>query len=177
MNNFTSNPDWSLLQSFAAVAEHGSLSAAARAGGGSQPTMSRHIRQLEERLGARLFERTRSGVALTNAGLSLAAHARVMADAAAQMSIRPTESATLTGTVRITASEIVATYLLPDILTALHREEPGLAIEVVASDETDNLLRRRGGYRDTHVQAAATGCDYETCRRLDAWCLCRRKLH
>ena len=63
--------DWSQQQSFVAVAERGSLSAAARATGGSQPTLSRHISQLEEQIGARLFERSRGGVVLTERGSDL----------------------------------------------------------------------------------------------------------
>ena len=54
--------DWALLQSFAAVGEHGSLSAAARVTGASQPTLSRHISTLEQHLGERLFNRAQGGV-------------------------------------------------------------------------------------------------------------------
>ncbi len=153
----TEHIDWTLLQSFTAVAEHGSLSAAARATAGSQPTMSRHIRQLEEQVGVRLFDRTGGGVSLTEAGQTLAAHARIMADAAARISLTSqSQTETLTGTVCITASEIVATHLLPDILTALHRAEPDIDIELVASDTTSNLLRREADiairmYRPTQL--------------------------
>lgn len=135
--------DWSHLQSFVAVAEHGSLSAAARETGGSQPTLSRHIALLEQKVGARLFDRSKAGVALTDKGSSLLEQAVKMADAAAQLSLL-SEGAQddLAGTVRITASQIVATYLLPEVLTALHLEYPAIEIEVVASDETNNLLRR-----------------------------------
>jgi DNA-binding transcriptional LysR family regulator len=135
--------DWSQLQSFIAVAEHGSLSGAARARKSSQPTLSRHIAQLEQNIGARLFERSSSGVILTAKGSDLMAHASQMADAAAQLTLL-TEggSQTFAGTVRITASQIVATYLLPRVLTELHRIAPEIEIEVVASDDTENLLRR-----------------------------------
>lgn len=136
-------PDWSQLQSFVAVAEHGSLSAAARARGSSQPTLSRHIAALEQTLGARLFERRKTGVILTEKGSALMAHAAKMADAAAQMPLlSETADEGLTGTVRITASQIVATYLLPELLTDLHVSYPTLEIELVASDDTNNLLRR-----------------------------------
>ena len=135
--------DWSLLQSFAAVAEHGSLSAAARALGSSQPTISRHIQTLEETLGSRLFERDRTGVVLTEKGAALRVEAAQMAEAAARLALIGTDMGdALTGTVRITASQIVATYLLPNILTRLHQAHPGIALEVVASDDTNNLLRR-----------------------------------
>ena len=135
--------DWALLQSFAAVAEHGSLSAAARASDATQPTLSRHIAMLEQDLGARLFERTTSGVTLTDAGLDLIEHVRAMADAATRLSMaREGQNQTLTGTVRITASQVMATFVLPPLLASLHVTHPEVTIEVVASDETNNLSRR-----------------------------------
>lgn len=143
MDNKIAALDWALLQSFAAVGQHGSLSAAARATGASQPTLSRHISTLEQQLGERLFERATGGVALTPVGLTLLGHAQKMADAAAHLSIAAggmTES--LSGSVRITASQIVATLILPDLLTDLRAMEPEIDLEIVASDQTDNLLRR-----------------------------------
>ncbi|MEM9697960.1 MAG: LysR family transcriptional regulator [Pseudomonadota bacterium] len=153
--------DWSYLQSFVAVAEHGSLSAAARARRTSQPTLSRHIGLLEEQTGARLFDREPSGMVLTDRGNSLFAHAAKMADAAAQASLAVQGAKDpLTGTVRLTASQIVATYLLPPVLTDLHARYPGIEIEVVASDDTNNLLRREADiavrmYRPTQKDVIA----------------------
>ena len=65
--------NWAHLQTFVAVAEHGSLSAAARQLKSSQPTLSRHIAQLETNLGTRLFERSSNGVVLTPEGSDLMA--------------------------------------------------------------------------------------------------------
>ncbi|GLQ27197.1 LysR family transcriptional regulator [Sulfitobacter pacificus] len=135
--------DWSHLHSFVAVAEHGSLSAAARAHHSSQPTLSRHIALLEQSLGARLFSRTKTGVTLTEKGRALLVHAGEMADAAARLSILSDGGdGAMAGAVRITASQIVATYLLPEVLTELHLLYPEVEIELVASDDTNNLLRR-----------------------------------
>lgn len=135
--------DWTQLKSFAAVGEHGSLSAAARATGMSQPTMSRHISSLEQQVGARLLERAVTGVELTAAGAALMAHAQSMADAAGRFSLSAAgRDETLAGSVRITASDAMATYVLPDLLTALRIEEPEIDLEVLASDQTENLLRR-----------------------------------
>jgi DNA-binding transcriptional LysR family regulator len=153
--------DWTLLKSFAAVGEHGSLSAAARATGASQPTLSRHVSQLEQQVGSRLFERDVGGVALTARGIELMHHVQEMVDAAARLSMaidRKTE--TFSGSVRITASDIVATYVLPDILTALRIAEPDIDLELVASDETENLLRREADiavrmYRPTQTDVIA----------------------
>ncbi len=134
---------WQLLQSMAAIVEHGSLSAAARDVGASQPTLSRHLSTLEELLGDRLFDRTREGMALTVKGEQLFQEVRTMADTAGRISRKGEEEADeLSGTVRLSASQIVATYLLPDMLTELRRKTPHLAYEVVASDTSQNLIRR-----------------------------------
>ena len=135
--------DWNYLRSFVMVSEHGSLSAAARATGSSQPTLSRHIATLESQLNERLFERNGSGVAHTDAGMRLIDQAKRMADAADHISLMAGGlQEKLGGTIRITASQVVATFVLPDILSRLRREEPDIDIELVASDRTDNLLRR-----------------------------------
>lgn len=135
--------DWSELQALLAVARAGSLSAAARAGGTSQPTLSRRLAALEGRLGAVLMERGAAGVRLTDAGREAVARAEEMEAAAARLA-RAAEGRArgVAGVVRVTASRIVATYLLPGPLAALLEAEPALEIELVASDETSNLLRR-----------------------------------
>lgn len=149
--------DWSLLQSFAAVASSGSLTAAARKLGSSQPTLSRHIASLEIQTDSRLFERCPGGLELTEAGAELYDYALRMADAAEDLRLA-TEGRvqSLSGTVRLTASAIMATYVLPDILTALRRAEPEIEIELIASDRTENLLQREADiavrmYRPTQV--------------------------
>lgn len=135
--------DWSLIQSFAVVAEQGSLTAAARVSDHSQPTMSRHIGQLEEALEVRLFDRGATGLSLTDAGLALVEYAREMSTAASQLSLSASgRSQQIEGTVRITASVVFATTELPSILCELRRLQPSIDIEVVASDTTENLLKR-----------------------------------
>jgi DNA-binding transcriptional LysR family regulator len=133
---------WHLLQSFAAISEAGSLSAGATKIGSSQPTLSRHLNQLEGLLGTRLFFRTSAGLTLTPEGASVQAHVDGMAQAAAQLSFTGAQAQELSGTVRLTASQIAATYLLPPMLLSLRTKHPGLSLELVASDQTDNLLRR-----------------------------------
>lgn len=153
--------DWSLLESFAAVGEHGSLSAAARATGASQPTLSRHIASLEQQVGTRLFEREVGGVVLTSTGAALMAHAKDMADAAAKLSMTVDgRGETLKGAIRLTASQIMATYVLPEILTELRQTEPDIDVELVATDKTENLLRREADiavrmYRPTQEDVIA----------------------
>ncbi len=135
--------DWSLIQSFARVARAGSLSAAARLHGVSQPTLGRHIRALEVALSQPLFSRTPTGQSLTPMGARLLEHARAMEDAAARISLAAAgSSARLEGTVRITAARIVSHYHLPPILARLRSQEPGIQIDLVASDEAENLMFR-----------------------------------
>ncbi|PHP66156.1 LysR family transcriptional regulator [Zhengella mangrovi] len=135
--------DWNLIKSFLAVAETGSLSAAARRLKASQPTLGRHVTELEDRLGVTLFERIPRGMILTDAGSALLDHARRIAADTAALSMTATgASQEVAGTVRIAASQIVAHLLLPDIVTALRRAEPGLQVEIVASNQIQNLLTR-----------------------------------
>ena len=135
--------DWSLVQAFLAVAETGSLSAAARRLGASQPTVGRQISAMEDALSATLFRRQPRGMALTEAGLSLVEPARAMRDAAGRLSLAAAgEADTLAGTVRITASIFTAHHVLPPLLAELRAVTPEIAIELVASDSADNLLFR-----------------------------------
>ncbi|MBF9032963.1 LysR family transcriptional regulator [Rhodobacterales bacterium HKCCE2091] len=135
--------DWSLIRTFLAVVDHGSLSAAARALGLSQPTLGRHVRALEHTLGADLFRRVPNGLEPTEAGAALVASARAMAEAAARLSLAAEGGgAALKGTVRITASNIVSHHLLPPILARLRADAPEIQIELVPTDGSENLLFR-----------------------------------
>ena len=135
--------DWTLVRSFLAVLDAGSLMGAARQLGALQPTLSRHITELEAQLGAPLFERTGRGVLPTTLALAIAESARQMATSADTLARTLTRSREATaGTVRITTSEVAASYLLPPVLARLHLAEPGIQIELVASNQISNLLRR-----------------------------------
>lgn len=136
-------PDWTLLRSFLAGAETGSLSAAARALGQSQPTLGRHVQELEAQLGAALFTRALRGMALTPAGAALLPPAREMRAAAARLAlVAAGREVRMQGTVRLTASRVVSQFLLPPMLADLRRAEPGIEIELVPSDTSENLLFR-----------------------------------
>jgi DNA-binding transcriptional LysR family regulator len=135
--------DWNLIRSFVAVAEAGSLSGAARRLSASQPTLGRHVTELEAAIGIVLFRRGRKGYELTENGAAFLERATAMrdsADALTRLAIGREER--IEGTVRITASEVVATYVLPLILARFGEVEPGIEIELVASNEVGNLLRR-----------------------------------
>ena len=135
--------DWALVKSFLAVLDAGSLMGAARRLQAQQPTLSRHIAELEAQLGLSLFERTGRGVLPTAAALAIADAARQMQQGAEQLgrTMLRTRDAT-TGSVRISTSEVAAVWLLPPLLAALHAAEPGIQIELVASNALSNLLRR-----------------------------------
>lgn len=135
--------DRNLIRSFVAVAEEGSLSAAARRLVASQPTLGRHVAELEAALGITLFRRGQRGYELTTAGATLYQRARAVEDEVAAFGRVAAGSAErVAGTVRITASAIVSAYVLPPILARLAVVEPEIDVEIVASDTVQNLLRR-----------------------------------
>lgn len=135
--------DWRLVRSFLAALDHGSLLGAARALKASQPTLGRHIAELEAQLGLVLFERTGRGLLPTPMALQLAESARAMDSAANQLARNVSGAeAGVSGTVRISASQPVACYLLPPILVQMRLALPEVQVELVASNAVSNLLRR-----------------------------------
>lgn len=135
--------DWNLIRTFLAVVDEGSLSGGSEKLGISQPTVGRHINELESSLGLTLFVRGRSGMALSEAGLRLIDDARAMAREAEKFALKAAGSSdNIKGNIRITASEVVSAYLLPPILCQLQSAEPDIEIELVANNHADNLLSR-----------------------------------
>jgi DNA-binding transcriptional LysR family regulator len=143
MNSDPETLDWSLWQVFVTVAETGSLSAAARRLGQSQPTIGRQIKRLEEETGLTLFARQPRGLDLTEHGQALLPAARRMAEASGEIRLAMAgENRDLRGTLRITASEIVAFYHLPPILAQLRQAAPEMQIVLLPTDTSENLLFR-----------------------------------
>ncbi|WP_295552231.1 LysR family transcriptional regulator [Limnohabitans sp. Rim8] len=139
----TSNFNWALIPSFLAALEHGSLMGAARATGMSQPTLGRHIAELEDQLKVILFERTGRGLQPTAQALELAEAANTMRDGAAQFSRMASGSGqTVRGRVRLSASQPVACFLLPPILARMRQALPDVVVELVVSNSVSNLLLR-----------------------------------
>jgi DNA-binding transcriptional LysR family regulator len=135
--------NWQWYRSFLSVLEEGSLSAAARAQGVTQPTMGRHIESLEQALGLTLFTRSHDGFTPTEAAQRLRPYAETLAYTAAALERAAGSDATsVRGTVRITASEIVGVEVLPPILAKLRQAWPALVIELRLSNRIDNLLKR-----------------------------------
>lgn len=135
--------DWALYRTMLAVINEGSLSAAARRLGLTQPTVGRHIDMLEAALGADLFLRSQRGLEPTDLARALRSHAQTMATQAAAL-LRTATGAldVVSGIVRISASDVVGVEHLPPVLTALRREHPKLVIELSLSDRVDDLLAR-----------------------------------
>ena len=144
MNTTATTPfDWSLIRSFLAALDQGSLLGAARQLKTSQPTLGRHIAELESQWGVVLFERTGRGLVPTATALQLAESARAMEAGALQLSHTLTGAQSQsTGTVRITASVPVAVQLLPPILAQMRLALPDIQVELVSSNQVSNLLRR-----------------------------------
>jgi DNA-binding transcriptional LysR family regulator len=137
------DPGWELYRSFLAVLRERSLSGAARHLGLTQPTIGRHIRQLESALKTPLFTRSPSGLTPEDAAYALEPHAQAMAGAAAALLRAASESvAQAKGVVRIAASETIGAEVLPPILAEFRRAHPGVVIELSLSDRMEDLLRR-----------------------------------
>ena len=139
----TLNFDWRLVRSFLAALDQSSLLGAARVLRASQPTVGRHIAELESQLGVVLFERTGRGLVPTATALKLADAARGMEASALQLAQTLSGAQTqASGTVRITASVPVAVQLMPPLLAAMRQTLPEIQIELVSSNQVSNLLRR-----------------------------------
>jgi DNA-binding transcriptional LysR family regulator len=142
---FSDHPEvsWIWLRSLVAVVNTGSLSAAARATKATQPTIGRHIRALEKRLGETLFDRRPDGLVPTARGTEIYERAAAVDEAITGLtSSIGSQTTEVSGVVRITSSLIFTVELLPALLSQLLRENPLLQIELTPSDEVRNLLRR-----------------------------------
>ncbi len=147
------NIDWNQLRAFLETAQTGSLSAAARKLGLTQPTLSRQVAAMEQSLGVTLFERVGKTMALTATGMDLLEHARTMGTAAQALGLVASgRSQAAGGVVSVSASDAVATYLLPPLVRQLREQEPDIAIEVVASNALSDLLRREADIAIRHLQ-------------------------
>lgn len=145
--------DWNQARSFLAVAEEGSLSAAAVVLDVTQPTISRQLAALESELNVMLFERTGRSVSLTQAGYDLLDHVQTMAHGANLMSLAASgKSQAIEGLVRITASDMTAAHLLPPMLQRLKSMAPDIEIDIVADNTIRDLLLREADIAVRHTR-------------------------
>lgn len=137
------NFDWNRARAFLVTAEEGSLAAAARALDMTQPTLGRQVAALEKELGLKLFQRRGRGLELTPNGAMLVEHVRAMGHAANQLSLSAIgKSEAVAGEICITASELMANFILPPVIQKLRKNEPGIEVEVISTNEEKNLNRR-----------------------------------
>lgn len=134
--------NWDDMRVFLAVARKGSLSAAARSLKVTQPTVGRRLRALEGALGVRLFDRLPDGFAPTAAGQELVPLAEEMERTADALQRRQASlSARVSGTVRLSVTEIMAQFL-SDHIAALRERLPDIEIEIAFSHHNANLSKR-----------------------------------
>ena len=144
--------DWNQLRAFLETAEAGSLSAAARKLGLTQPTLSRQVAAIEQRLGVTLFERVGKAMVLTSTGLDLLEHARTMGSAAEELELTATgRSQAVEGVVSISASDAVAAYILPRAIQRIREAASGIVVEVISSNALSDLRRREADIAIRHV--------------------------
>lgn len=143
--------DWNDLRHFLAVARTGSTLGAARETGTSQPTVVRRIAALEESVGACLFERRRTGYALTEIGREIVPLAeKVEREAAALGEALEAHRRRLAGRIRITSAESIANVLLAPAVVALRKTHPNVQIQLLIEDRYLDLGR---GEADIAIRA------------------------
>ena len=135
--------EWSDLRIFLAVARGGTLGAAGRELGQTQPTMGRRIRALEAALGQTLFQRTSEGFLLTNEGAAVLAHAeRMESEALGIARAASGQPGELDGSLRVSSSDWFGAHVLTRAVASMHRRHPGVTIELVTDARLLSLARR-----------------------------------
>lgn len=135
--------DWNDLRYLLAVAEHGSLSRAARELGVNHSTVLRRIGHFEAQLAVRLFERLPTGYALTAAGEALAQSARQISETVTAVERRIVgQDLRLSGTVRVTTTDTMALYMLPAMVARFRADNPDVQLELTSSNLQADLSRR-----------------------------------
>ncbi|SDR12509.1 transcriptional regulator, LysR family [Rhizobiales bacterium GAS191] len=135
--------EWDDLRYFLAAARNGSLSGAARVLGTTQPTMGRRVEAFEARIGAKLFRRTPSGLALTAIGQAILDHVTRMDEAALAVErVATGHDSGLSGNVRLTAPEWYGARVLSPHLGAFCALHPDIMIELVTDARPMSLTQR-----------------------------------
>lgn len=149
---------WDLIASAGAVFQTGSLSAAARSLGVTQPTIRRHLDELEAALGVTLFTRSPTGLLPTDAANDIAPYAQdIQSLVTAMVRIASAERSSVSGTIRVSCSEIMGNEVLPILLAPFLERHPAIQIELIASNRTDDLLRRDADVAVRMVRPVQTG--------------------
>lgn len=170
-------PEWSDLPIFLAIAREGTLAAAARRCGQSQPTMGRRLRALEEATGLILFQRTTDGFVLTDEGEVMLRHAELMEGEAQAMARELAGSAGLEGLLRVTCSDWFGRIVLAPILARFTGLHPGVVVETLTDPRVYSLARREAdlalriaGFDEPEVIARRlVTIPYGLYRKVGAW--------
>lgn len=140
------NIPWEWYRTFLAVMKEGSLSGAARRLAITQPTAGRHIAALESALGLVLFTRSQTGLQATDAAVELKGHAQAMENTAMMIERSAASFSSgatgLRGVVRVAASEIIGTEVLPPVIAQIKDAYPQITVELVLSNRVQDLLNR-----------------------------------
>src|SRR5215468_10879690 len=144
--------DWDDVRVFLAIARYGSLRAAGRALGLSQPTIGRRLAAFEATFGGpTLFDRLPDGLRLNAAGEALMPAAQELETAALALERRrAAASQALSGTVRVSVAEWAASFLARALADSSARAIDGITLELVESQETANLARREADLAVRH---------------------------
>lgn len=135
--------EWDDFKHFLVVARSGSLSEAARKLKTSPATVGRRIAALEDRLGARLFDRGQTGYALTESGEAIRLKAEDVEEAVLSVEREAFgRDLRATGKVRVATAEDIATFVIAPRLPEFQRTYPGIVLEMVAGWDVVNLTRR-----------------------------------
>jgi DNA-binding transcriptional LysR family regulator len=135
--------EWSDLRIFLAIAREGTLGAAARKLGQSQPTMGRRLRALEQDVGHTLFQRTGEGFILTDEGSAMLSHAERIEDEVLAIQRQLSgQDRQLEGAIRLSSSDWFGTHMLTPILAEFARLHPRVVVELVTSAQHFSLPRR-----------------------------------
>ncbi|WP_339742503.1 LysR family transcriptional regulator [uncultured Maricaulis sp.] len=162
--------DWNQIRAFLATVEEGSFSAAARALGQTQPTLSRQISALEGELGITLFERGHRAMVLTEPGRALLEPVRAMAEAATRISLTASgQSLQIAGRVSLTATNSMATQFLPPVVAKLRQLAPEIELEIIASNEVRDLTLREADIAIRHARPEQPELIGKLLRETRAW--------
>lgn len=135
--------EWGDLRIFLAIAREGTLGAAARAVGQTQPTMGRRLKALEDAVGQTLFQRTSDGFVLTDEGQAVLAHAERMEEEAIAIGreLAGAETA-LTGLLRVSCSDWFGVTMLTPVLAEFASLHPKVVVELLTDARLYSLPRR-----------------------------------
>lgn len=150
-------PDWTHLRAFHATASTGSLSAAARKLGLTQPSLSRQIAALEAQMQVVLFDRVGKRLVLTALGRQLAEHAARMEAAAQGFALTAAAQEEWGEPVALSVTDVIAAYILPRVLESLLAVAPELRLNVIVTDRFSDLQRREADIALRHAPPNAKG--------------------